>query len=98
MRIAIVLVLLSACGGTPAPKAPVEPPHPIEATPVAMKPVVPPAPKHIWPETRTVDVTDQVHDVAVKDPYRWLEDEHSPEVQKWMALQDEVARAELAKL
>ncbi|HEX2687760.1 MAG TPA: prolyl oligopeptidase family serine peptidase, partial [Kofleriaceae bacterium] len=31
------------------------------------------------------------------DPYRWLEDEKSPEVQAWMTEQDRYARAQLAK-
>jgi prolyl oligopeptidase len=38
-------------------------------------------------------VVDLVHGVAVADPYRWLEDEKSPEVQAWMKAQDAYARA-----
>jgi prolyl oligopeptidase len=34
----------------------------------------------------------------VRDPYRWLEDEKSPEVQAWMTAEDTFARAALAKL
>ena len=54
-------------------------------------------PKHPWPDTRTDDITDTIHGKQVRDPYRWLEDEKSDEVQKWMTAQDEFARAELAK-
>ncbi|MGZ6989407.1 MAG: hypothetical protein ACXVH0_10650, partial [Thermoanaerobaculia bacterium] len=45
-----------------------------------------------YPESRTVDVTDVLHGVSVKDPYRWLEDAKSPEVQAWMKAQDDLAR------
>ena len=55
-------------------------------------------PKHPWPATRTDAIVDTVHDVSLPDPYRWLEDENSPEVQAWMTAQDEYTRAELAKL
>src|SRR5262249_34644841 len=41
---------------------------------------------------------DQIHGVAVSDPYRWLEDPSRPEVQAWMVAQDGYARAHLAKL
>ena len=43
--------------------------------------------------TRTTDATDVRHGVTVADPYRWLEDEKSPEVQAWMKAQDDLARA-----
>ena len=50
------------------------------------------------PSTRTDAITETLHGVTVADPYRWLEDEHAPEVQAWMSAQDEYTRAELAKL
>lgn len=43
------------------------------------------------PETRTVAVTDTMHGVAVADPYRWLEDNSSPEVLSWIAMQEKHA-------
>ena len=46
-----------------------------------------------YPPSRRVDVTDVLHGVPVADPYRWLEDEKSPEVQAWMKAQDDLARA-----
>ena len=58
----------------------------------------PPAPSHPWPATRTVDVVDHLHGKTIRDPYRWLEDEHAPEVQAWMTAQDDYTRAQLAKL
>jgi prolyl oligopeptidase len=100
MRIAIVCALAAACGGPTAPaKLPTEPPPPIAAAPAAMKPPEPPPePAHRWPATRKVDVTETIHDKTIRDPYRWLEDEHAPEVQAWMTAQDAFARDELAKL
>jgi prolyl oligopeptidase len=56
------------------------------------------SPTHPWPATRMVDVTETIHGKTIHDPYRWLEDETSPEVQAWMKAQDDYARAELGKL
>ena len=60
-----------------------------------MKPTAPP---HPWPATRTVDTADTLNGKTLRDPYRWLEDEHAPDVQAWMTAQDDYARGELAKL
>ena len=38
-----------------------------------------------------------LHGVTVEDPYRWLEDGKSPEVQAWMTAQDTLARGQLKK-
>src|SRR5271169_6802697 len=51
-----------------------------------------------YPPSRTVDVTDVLHGAPVADPYRWLEDVKSPEVQAWMKAQDDLARQRLASL
>jgi prolyl oligopeptidase len=59
---------------------------------------MPATPKHPWPATRTDAVTDTIHGKTIADPYRWLEDEHAPEVQAWMKAEDDYARGELAKL
>ena len=53
-------------------------------------------PNHPWPTTRVAQVTDTVHGQQIADPYRWLEDEHAPEVQAWMTAQDGYARDRLA--
>ena len=52
---------------------------------------------HPWPATRAEAITDTLHGRPVADPYRWLEDEASPEVQAWMTEQDGYARGLLAK-
>ena len=36
------------------------------------------------PETKKVEVTDTLHGVTITDPYRWLEDQNSPETRKWI--------------
>jgi len=48
--------------------------------------------------TRRQDVADDLHGVRVPDPYRWLEDVKSPDVQAWMKKRDDEARAALAAL
>jgi prolyl oligopeptidase len=51
-----------------------------------------------YPPTRAEPVVDTLHGVPVADPYRWLEDETSPEVQAWMKAQDALTRELLARL
>ncbi len=51
-----------------------------------------------YPVTRRAEATDTLHGIAVPDPYRWLEDEKSPGVKRWMAAQDALARSTLAAL
>ncbi len=46
--------------------------------------------------TRADDIVEQLHDKTIRDPYRWLEDENSPEVQQWMTDQDAATREVLA--
>ena len=40
------------------------------------------------PATRTDDVVDVLHGVEVADPYRWLEDQESPETREWIEAQN----------
>ncbi len=51
-----------------------------------------------YPPTRTVDASDTYFGVKVADPYRWLEDGKSPEVQAWLAAQNKLARSYLDPL
>jgi prolyl oligopeptidase len=48
-----------------------------------------------FPETRVEVVTDCLHGVEVKDPYRWLEDISAPEVRAWTAQQTRFLRKTL---
>lgn len=45
-----------------------------------------------YPPTRTEAVVDVLHGVSVADPYRWLEDWKSPEVQTWIERQNALTR------
>jgi prolyl oligopeptidase len=45
------------------------------------------------PPTRTDDVTEIVHGVEISDPYRWLEDQDSPETRAWIEAQNEYTRS-----
>jgi prolyl oligopeptidase len=94
-------VALAACGGGSSPPStlPVDPEPPVAmADEVKPSPADPPAPQRPWPATRRQDVVDTVHGQKIADPFRWLEDEKSPEVQQWMKAQDDFARAQLGKL
>jgi len=41
-----------------------------------------------YPETKTVDTITTYFGVEVKDPYRWLEDDRSPETEAWVKSQN----------
>ena len=43
-----------------------------------------------YPESKTGDTVDDYHGVQVADPYRWLEDLLSPDVQSWVAEQNKL--------
>src|SRR5215813_8326333 len=41
------------------------------------------------PVTRVDNVTETLHGVTITDPYRWLEDQNSPETRAWINAQNE---------
>lgn len=45
--------------------------------------------------TRRDDTFEEYHGTAVADPYRWLEEDASPETQDWIVAQNDVTRAYL---
>jgi prolyl oligopeptidase len=51
-----------------------------------------------YPGTRTVEQVDDFHGTPVADPYRWLEDQSSPEVSAWVKAQAQVAEQYLQSL
>jgi len=50
-----------------------------------------------YPVTRKVSQIDLLHGVEVEDPYRWLEDFTSEEVEEWVGLQNNLSRQFLTK-
>jgi prolyl oligopeptidase len=51
-----------------------------------------------YPAAPREDVVDVLHGVPVPDPYRWLEDAGSPRTKDWVAAEDGLTRAFLARL
>ncbi len=41
-----------------------------------------------YPETKIVDTLDTYFGMEIKDPYRWLEDDRSPETETWVKAQN----------
>jgi prolyl oligopeptidase len=50
------------------------------------------------PKARRDDVVDNPHGVRIPDPYRWLEDRHSPETQAWLEAENKYTDAVLARV
>jgi prolyl oligopeptidase len=50
------------------------------------------------PATRTGNVKETIHGVTIADPYRWLEDQNSPETRKWIEAQNAYTRSVLDKI
>ena len=51
-----------------------------------------------YPATRKIDHMDDYHGTKVADPYRWLEDETSPETAAWIEAQNAVTFPYLEKI
>ena len=43
-----------------------------------------------YPITEKKIVTDTYFDIEVEDPYRWLENDNSPQVKEWIRAQNEL--------
>lgn len=50
------------------------------------------------PRTRTDNVAEVIHGVSIADPYRWLEDQDSPETRAWINEQNQYAQTVLSGL
>lgn len=81
-RILIALFVLAAACATPQTAVIAEAPRPAPVIEAPKKPML--------PATRT--------EAIPSDPYRWLEDEKSPEVQTWMKVQDTFTRERINDL
>jgi len=51
-----------------------------------------------YPETKKGETVDVYFDTKVSDPYRWLEDDKSPETEAWVKAQNEVTYGYLNKI
>ena len=51
-----------------------------------------------YPPTRKADVVEDYHGTKVADPYRWLEDDRSPETAAWVEAQNKVTQAYLGQI
>ena len=51
-----------------------------------------------YPKAKTVNVTDDYFGTKVADPYRWLEDDNSPETAEWVNAENEITQAYLKKI
>ena len=50
------------------------------------------------PATRIDNVTETLHGVTITDPYRWLEDQNSPETRAWINAQNDYTASMLGNL
>ncbi|WP_027138001.1 prolyl oligopeptidase family serine peptidase [Gaetbulibacter saemankumensis] len=51
-----------------------------------------------YPETKKIDHIDTYFGTEVKDPYRWLEDDRSPETEAWVKSQNETTFEYLSQI
>ncbi|MEZ2446382.1 prolyl oligopeptidase family protein [Chitinophaga sp. RCC_12] len=51
-----------------------------------------------YPESKKVDTIDNYHGTPIADPYRWLEDDHSPETKAWVDAQNKVTENYLSNI
>src|SRR5437762_13126702 len=50
------------------------------------------------PATRKVPVTETLHGVTITDPYRWVEDQDSPDTRQWIDEQNAYTHPVIDKL
>src|SRR5262249_27162772 len=52
----------------------------------------------MYPQTRRDDVKEVLHGTEVRDPYRWLEDQNSPETRAWITSQNKYTESILGRV
>lgn len=50
------------------------------------------------PQTKVQNVAETIHGVTITDPYRWLEDQNSPDTRAWIGAQMKYTQSVLAKI
>lgn len=50
------------------------------------------------PATRRDDVKETIHGVTIEDPYRWLEDQNSPETRHWIDVENKYTMSMIGNL
>ena len=101
VAIALALVTAPAMAQTdpvPEPVAPAPEPAPEPAPPPPAPAPPPPVFRPAPPAAPVREVRETMHGVEIADPYRWMEEGNSPELQAFLAGQDAFARAQLAKI
>ena len=56
------------------------------------------APSNCPPKARVDDIKEDIHGTIVADPYRWLENQTSPETRAWIDAEDRCTQAALGKI
>ena len=51
-----------------------------------------------YPHTRTEDQVDDYHGHRIRDPYRWLENDHAPDTKAWVEAQNALTATWLARV
>jgi prolyl oligopeptidase len=91
----LLVVLLATASISFAPFAGAQNPNPSTS---AMDGAAKPSTRVVYPESKKVEVVDDYHGTKVADPYRWLEDEKTPEVSAWVEAQNKVTFAYLDQI
>ncbi|MDF2451821.1 MAG: Family serine protease [Bacteroidota bacterium] len=51
-----------------------------------------------YPDTKTVKQVDDYHGVKIEDPYRWLEDDNSPETKAWVESENKTTNQYMSQI
>src|SRR5688500_10927183 len=92
---ALVVILLATASLTLAPFAGAQNPNPSASS---MDGAAGPSGRVVYPESKKVEVIDDYFGTMVADPYRWLENEKTPEVSAWVEAQNKVTFAYLDQI
>ncbi len=97
-RLAVALLLSASMGCSSHALPPEHPPQPGAAASAAPITVEETSVSRLPVPTRRDKVVDRLFGVNVADPYRWLEDDKSPAVEKWVHAENRLTRRTLSKI